>query len=146
MSLEKQRLKPIPYFNVWILTVFSLIKIDLALSFCSSFQRNENQILSFFTNLVKKRVKEFSMLQPTQKKMQIVKKRMPLLLLERPRLAKKYRRKMREKGMNSLKERKNKPYDIYRKMLFRKARPSTNLTKRPPPSQVEMAHHINDRI
>lgn len=85
------------------------------------------------------------MLQPTQRKMQIVKKRMPLLLNRMTRLAKKDRRKMREKGGNSQKERKKKLY-IYIIILFRKARPSTNLTKRPPRSQVEMAHHINDRI
>nr|YP_009045744.1 orf126 [Batis maritima]AIC83347.1 orf126 [Batis maritima] len=101
---------------------------------------------AFSPTSFKKRVKEFSMLQPTQRKMQIVKKRMPLLLNRIPRLAKKDRRKMREKGGNSQKERKKKPYDIYRIMIFRKARPSTNLTKRPPRSQVEMAHHINDRI
>ena len=35
----------------------------------------------FFTNLVKKRVKEFSMLQPTQRKMQIVNKRRPRLFM-----------------------------------------------------------------
>lgn len=50
------------------------------------------------------------MLQPTQRKMQIVKKRMPLLLNRMTRLAKKDRRKMREKGGNSQKERKKKLY------------------------------------
>jgi hypothetical protein len=88
--------------KTFLRTLFPLIKIRLAFAFCCSYQYSEEEIISYFQNLIRERANEF--LKGKGKKHPQQGRQIGYLLNKLPLLVKIYKIRMREKGLSFLHE------------------------------------------